>query len=178
MAGLERLPALAELRLGGNQIGALGGLGGSPLLQLLLLPDNRIESAAGLPALAHLSTLDLSNNLLTSLAGLEGCAALTELLLARNAIANSSEMRHLAPLSLIASLDLTGNPVVLCGSDSVPYRMHVCQQLPSLANLDGATVTAEEKVGAAWHFGDADAELRKIRDKHLPPAQQPRVSAA
>lgn len=166
--GLGALEALTELTLRANAIERISSLDGSPFLQALDLAGNKIVRVHGLETLARLTLLDLSSNQLTSLAGLEQCDSLMDLVVADNLIASTDEAVHLGSLRLLRTLDLAGNPAADGGADKASYRLHLAQQLPSLVTLDGDEVSAEEKVGAAWHFGAADAELRKIREKHLP----------
>jgi hypothetical protein len=104
--GLNRLPNLKILRLGGNRIGAISGLESCSKLETIGLSQNKIERIEGLDFLPNLRELSLSNNKIGRIEGLESLKNLEVLMLEGNQI---TEIAGLSDLPALRRLGLAGN---------------------------------------------------------------------
>lgn len=104
--GLNRLPNLRRLDLGGNRIASITGLEGCPSLEIVNLSQNRIEEIDGLESLPNLRELYLGHNRIMRIEGLEDLKNLEVLMLEGNQI---SKIEGLGELPVLKRLGLAGN---------------------------------------------------------------------
>ena len=187
VAGVARHPELQTLLLDGNRASSLAGVERLINLRHLSAAGNRIRDAAALRGLAFLRDVDLAHNLLDgNLAFLPSLSALASLKLSHN------ELQVLPPLDGLSSLshvDVSNNDLTdvenLCGSlrgagclrtlevaenpvlaQVADLRLHVLHRLPTLTLLDGAVVSALEKVGSHNLYGKDAVKLEVSRKGH------------
>ncbi|KAF8063013.1 hypothetical protein HT031_003852 [Scenedesmus sp. PABB004] len=143
-AGLEGLVGLRELDISGNYVTCLAPLAGARALEVLQAARNHLASCDGVQALTTLRRLDLSGNCLGRLEALAPCSG----------------------LALLSELRAKDNPATA----TQDARRAAVRLLPQLLLLDGAAVSAEERVDAAnaGAAGGAAAALAAIRRAHFP----------
>ena len=130
----------------------------------LVLHHNNISDLVDLPSLPRLMKLDLRHNSISKLSILADCRQIQQLLLDHNPIVDGTELNHLIPLRLLATLTLHNTPV----SKEMYYRPSALVRLNGITNLDGIVASAKERVSAANMFGH-DLEARKeIFFKYIP----------
>lgn len=139
--GLNNLRFLQVLDLSFNNITKIEGLDDLPIRELNL-KGNQITMLENLEKLTKLTYIDVSNNQLTSIAALSQCSTLTYIDARNNNIQFIRQTEYLREIPWLSTLLMQGNP---CFFKEL-YRLRVVYRLPTLKSLDGATVSAEEKV--------------------------------
>ena len=188
VAGVARHPELQTLLLDGNRASSLAGMEHLINLRHLSATNNRIRDAAALRGLATLRDVDLAHNLLDGgLAFLPSLPALASLKLSHNGL---QALPSLDGLGSLSHVDVSYNDLAdvenLCGSlktcdclrtlevaenpplmQMADLRLHVLHRLPMLTLLDGAIVSALEKVGSHNMYGKDAVKLEVIRKGHM-----------
>jgi hypothetical protein len=126
-------------------------------IEELYLQQNRIRKISGLNKLAVLHTLDLSKNQIQKLKGLQECESLRFLKIQLNNIGKIGQLSFIENLALLTEVDMSCNPV----QNRKFYRLQVLYHIPQLRQLDGVSISAEEKIKAENLHGldVADREL-------------------
>jgi Leucine-rich repeat (LRR) protein len=155
ITGLESLQYLQVLSLQHNKLTQISGLRDLSI-HTLHLDNNQITVIEELDRLPRLKTLSLANNLITRLDGLQHCTDMESCNLRANQVESIRQVEFLRDLTLCTCLEMTDNPL----QSKEFYRRRVLVRLPRLTLLDGAIVSAEEKVKAENLHG-ADQENRK-----------------
>lgn len=110
-------------------------------LNVLSMSGCGLTSLANFPHLTTLIKLDLSDNSLTGgLEHLKHCKGLLQLNLADNNLKSIADLRPLALLANLYSLELSGNPV----ADIEGFRGKIFELCSSLEILDGLNANGEE----------------------------------
>nr|NP_001134049.1 Acidic leucine-rich nuclear phosphoprotein 32 family member E [Salmo salar]ACI66029.1 Acidic leucine-rich nuclear phosphoprotein 32 family member E [Salmo salar] len=133
-------------------------------LRSLSLTENKITSFEGLPALKELNMLDLTSNELAKGFELlvEKCPNLTYLDLSENPIENMDELKGLANLKFLESLQLDACPI----ADNPNYRQEVFSICECLISLDGLDAHGAELESSEDFDEDLDVSSDKS-DTHL-----------
>ncbi|CAN0113390.1 unnamed protein product [Ectocarpus sp. 6 AP-2014] len=144
--GLECMHHLLAVDLQGNNIGSLGGLNRCRTLVEVNLDGNKIRQLGPpsvLNGLGNLRKLRLEDNGLRVLSPGLGAStpALLSLSLAQNRLSDPAELDRLGALPNLMELSVCGNPMA-----RRPYsRLALLSLFPSLAAVDSADITVEEK---------------------------------
>lgn len=172
LAGLAHCRCLRNLSACRNQLTGTQDLAAlaDPTLERLLISGNQVEAVTGLEALLGLVLVDASQNRLKSLAGLDNHPILVDLFAADNDIGGDldTELDLLKTLPLLRTLVLRNNGVADTQSEP-SYRHRVLYNLPTVLDLDGVQVLAEEKVAAQNAHGDNTQMLAAVSAKYFPP---------
>ena len=119
------------------------------------------------PAFNLVQSLNANRGTLTSLRILNNFTNLKELDVAFNRLAKLSELRFIEHLQFLTKLDLSGNTC----QKSKFYKRRVLHILPSLTELDGCQVGAQQHVEAFVFYG-GDLEMRKQIFSHYLPDEE------
>jgi Leucine-rich repeat (LRR) protein len=182
LAGVEKLTNLSVLSAEGNRIRDASALYGLQSLRELDLSRNQLgdppETAPPrggggdarlqfLPSLPALCSLKLSDNGVRELPPLSGLKRLSVLDLFSNQLSDAEGLcRALHGAGCLRTLEIGANPG-LAFEGCADLRLLVLHRLPTLTTLDGATVSALEKVAAHNLHGEDSARLRAIRQTHM-----------
>ncbi|KAL7555290.1 hypothetical protein ACHAWF_018993 [Thalassiosira exigua] len=164
---IENLSHLRELRclfLQRNALTKIEGLHGLESLVQLDLSENNIKLVEGLSHLPNLTTLNLSKNALKdagSILHLKDCTKLTSVDLTKNQLSGVDIVDCLSGLGKVASLNMTGNPVV---SKVAYFRKKMIVACKTLRYLDRPVFDNERATAEAWAQGGLDAE-RETKDR-------------
>jgi hypothetical protein len=97
---------------------------------------------------------------------------LQKLDIGNNVIENIDDVKYLVAMPVLRTLVLQGNPFRMnddqTETDSfATYTHHVLNVLRQLSFLDGADITAEEKITAANMFGEDEPHRQEILKKYF-----------
>jgi len=144
LIGLQSLVCLEVLRVSGNDLSSLYGLGSCQNLQELIADKNRIKDLdfAQLSACMKLKTLSVRESGIRSISNVtpESSCELTTLLVNGNRIGTFQEMEKLGFLQSLDELGLDKQMI----SRKQWYRQKVIRRLPNLMKLDDKDITEEE----------------------------------
>lgn len=120
-------------------------------IKVLNVCGSSLQDIDVLRQLRNLEILSLSVNDIEDIQPLKDLSNLRELYLRQNSISDVQQILHLRGLKRLKTLNLTQNPI--CRDPN--YRRFVISSLPSLAELDDAVVTPEERRAAGQTFSEA-----------------------
>lgn len=148
---LSRIPSLKALFLQGNEITRVEGLEQLRDLTELVLDRNKIKNIQedSFYGLDNLKELHLEENRLRDLSNFTQLSSLERLYLGLNRITDYHQLEKLNPLHNLVELSIISNPV----SRRMQHRVLLIYQHPSLASLDGVTISAVERQAAEVVFG-------------------------
>jgi len=178
LQGVSHLSKLTTLLLSGNAIGPkLTGLEALSSLRELDLSHNRLFSIDGVGTLSALEDLNLSGNIIQEIpSNISNIKGLRVLRVTGNRILQLADFAALAPLSMLQTLELKGNPATAADNSAA----YIASILRSLITLDGEVVTEEFRVDAIKQLetgGDNTSKIAALqrdldeRNKELRAAQ-------
>lgn len=140
---LQTLTNLEVLDLSNNLIEKIDGLKTLKKLKQLSLANNYIRSITNLEELSRLEILDLHQNQIEEIPVWLGkrLTSLKTVNLAQNQIASFDQIARLRTLYELRHVSLQGNPI----DQHEYYRLLIISYIPGLEQLDGITVSDEER---------------------------------
>lgn len=174
LSGDGNLPALAQLRI-------------------LSLPDNQIRRVNNLSGCTALQVLDLSQNYIDDVRSLAEALppSLRALNISNNHVASISDVRHMAALSRVMHIFVTGCPFALAAADAhVDLAPLFASLLPELVTVDSCDVSPAHRaqgnvIAHSLQLHDSVSNEHVIRfmsalasNSHLPPSTVTSVTAA
>ncbi|KAG9389916.1 Leucine-rich repeat [Carpediemonas membranifera] len=141
---ISNAEAITDLSLAYNKLTALSSLPRNTLQ--LDLSHNQLYNADLLRSLVRLRTVSLSDNELSSVPTIPPSVCTLDL--SNNQLASTTDLRLLAEMPMLRTLDVRGNP--LCQEKD--YRLAVIYHLQGIGELDGEAVSVEDRVAAINMF--------------------------